>query len=69
MKWVSPLQLVREYAQVLVTMFVAGVITGSSCAALPIPQNVPLLPLCAEPVRLMPNWILDWDQPRLDRQA
>lgn len=68
--WQRPWQVLKELAFVLAAMFVAGVITGS-CASIQIPHGSPLLPFCepSQPIRLMPNWIKQWDTPVIDRRA
>lgn len=74
MKWLR--RFLSDYAQVIIAMLIAGAIMGS-CRPLPTPAPAPepepmmRVRACrdSQPIRLMPNWIKDWDAERPERQA
>lgn len=72
LRWLG--RMIREYAIVIAAMLAAGMVLGG-CAVLEYkPREMePMIRVrdCrdSQPIRLMPNWIRQWDPPYIKRQA
>lgn len=73
MKWLR--RFLSDYAQVIIAMLIAGAIMGSCrpVETAPVPEAVPMMRVrdCrdSQVIRLMPNWIQDWDAQKIERRA